>query len=200
MSADPAAQVAPKVEIPITEPTTDTKKIPKVVFIDNVEAWVEKYTDDALFAQMNELYQKYKFMEQNLHRSRQSLYVKLPDIKKTLEMVAMLKTRHESEEKEISTNFLLSDNIWAKAKVPNTNGKVGLWLGANVMVEYSYAEAIGLLGKNLINAEAKIKETEDSIDFLKDQLTTTEVNLARIYNQGVMNNKKKTAEEQAKKL
>ena len=200
MSADPAAQVAPNVDIPITEPTTDTKKIPKVVFIDNIEAWVEKYTDDALFAKMNELYQKYKFMEQNLHRQRQSLYVKLPDIKKTLEMVAMLKTRHESEDKEISTNFLLSDNIWAKAKVPNTNGKVGLWLGANVMVEYSYAEAIGLLGKNLVNAEAKIKETEDSIDFLKDQLTTTEVNLARIYNQGVMNNKKKTAEEQAKKL
>ena len=200
MSADPAAQVAPNVDIPITEPTTDTKKIPKVVFIDNIEAWVEKYTDDALFAKMNELYQKYKFMEQNLHRQRQSLYVKLPDIKKTLEMVAMLKTRHESEDKEISTNFLLSDNIWAKAKVPNTNGKVGLWLGANVMVEYSFAEAIGLLGKNLVNAEAKIKETEDSIDFLKDQLTTTEVNLARIYNQGVMNNKKKTAEEQAKKL
>ena len=200
MSADQAAEVAPIVEIPITEPTTDPKKIPKVVFIDNVEAWVEKYTDDALFAKMNELYQKYKFMEQNLHRQRQSLYVKLPDIKKTLEMVAMLKTRHESEEKEISTNFLLSDNIWAKAKVPNTNGKVGLWLGANVMVEYSYAEAIGLLGKNLVNAEAKIKETEDSIDFLKDQLTTTEVNLARIYNQGVVNNKKKTAEEQAKKL
>ena len=200
MSADQAAEVAPIVEIPITEPTTDPKKIPKVVFIDNIEAWVEKYTDDALFAKMNELYQKYKFMEQNLHRQRQSLYVKLPDIKKTLEMVAMLKTRHESEEKEISTNFLLSDNIWAKAKVPNTNGKVGLWLGANVMVEYSYAEAIGLLGKNLVNAEAKIKETEDSIDFLKDQLTTTEVNLARIYNQGVVNNKKKTAEEQAKKL
>lgn len=111
-------------------------------------------------------------------------------------MVAMLKTKHESDNQEISTNYLLSDNIWAKAKVPNTNGKVGLWLGANVMVEYTYAEAIVLLGKNLKNAEAKIKETEDSIDFLKDQTTTTEVNLARIYNQGVLNNKKK--EEAAK--
>ena len=200
MSADQVEAIAPvatKVVIPITETSTDTKQIPKVIFIENIEAWVDKYTDDALFAQMNELYQKYKFMEQNLHRSRQSLYVKLPDIKKTLEMVAMLKTRHESEEKEISTNFLLSDNIWAKAKVPNTNGKVGLWLGANVMVEYSYVEAITLLGKNLLNAEAKIKETEDSIDFLKDQITTTEVNLARIYNQGVLNNKKK-ADDKAK--
>ena len=74
----------------------------------------------------------------------------------------------EGDQKELNTNFLLSDNIWAKAKVPNTTGKVGLWLGANVMVEYTYAEAIVLLGKNLSNAEAKIKETEDDIDFLKD--------------------------------
>jgi len=95
----------------------------------------------------------------------------------------------------MNTNFLLSDNIWAKAKVPNTTGKVGLWLGANVMVEYTYAEAIVLLGKNLANAEAKIKETEDDIDFLKDQITTTEVNLARIYNQGVLNNKSKAEKE-----
>ena len=95
----------------------------------------------------------------------------------------MLKAKYEDEsDKELSTNFLLSDNIWAKAKVPNTTGKVGLWLGANVMVEYTYDEAVKLLSKNLHNAESKIKETEDDLDFLKDQITTTEVNLARIYN------------------
>ena len=56
------------VRIPITEEALDenTRKIPKVLFIDNTEAWVDKYTDDALFAQMNELYQKYKYMENNL--------------------------------------------------------------------------------------------------------------------------------------
>ena len=61
-----------KIQIPITETAIDenTKKIPKVIFIDNTEAWVEKYTDDALFTQMNELYQKYKFMESNLARAR----------------------------------------------------------------------------------------------------------------------------------
>ena len=61
-----------KIQIPITETAIDenTKKIPKVIFIDNTEAWVEKYTDDALFTQMNELYQKYKFMENNLARAR----------------------------------------------------------------------------------------------------------------------------------
>ena len=59
-----------KVVIPITEPNDNPRKIPKVIFIDDTEAWVEKYTDDSLFAQMNELYQKYKFMEQNLLRAR----------------------------------------------------------------------------------------------------------------------------------
>ena len=140
---------------------------------------------------MNELYQKYKYMEVNLHRARQNLKVKLPDIKKTLDMVAMLKQKYDGEDKELETNYLLSDNVWAKAKIPNNTGKVGLWLGANLMVEYTYEEAIKLLSKNLANAEAKIKETEDDIDFLKDQLTTSEVNLARVYNQGVLNNRAK---------
>ena len=146
--AQAIAQKAMDVKIPITEDALDenTKKIPKVVFIDNTEAWVDKYTDDALFAQMNELYQKYKYMENNLVRARQSLKTKLPDIKRTLEMVCMLKAKHDSDDKAMNTNFLLADNIWAKAKVPNTSGNVGLWLGANVMVEYTYVEAVKLLG------------------------------------------------------
>ena len=49
----------------------------------------------------------------------------------------------------METNFLISDNIWARAKIPNNTGNVGLWLGANVMVEYSFDEAISILERNL---------------------------------------------------
>ena len=185
-----------QVKIPMTEDSTEnSRKIPKVIFIENTEAWVERYTEDALFAQMNELYQKYKYMEVNLHRARQNLRVKLPDIKKTLEMVAMLKQKYDGDNKELESNYLLSDNVWAKARIPNTTGKVGLWLGANLMVEYTYEEALKLLSKNLANAEMKIKETDDDIDFLKDQLTTSEVNLARVYNMGVLNTRAKADAE-----
>ncbi len=59
------------------------------------------------------------------------------------------------------------------------------------MVEYTHDDAIKLLGRNLISAEEKLQETEDDIDFLKDQITTTEVNMARVYNQGVANKQKK---------
>ena len=98
-----------------------------------------------------------------------------------------MKQKHDGEDKEVDTNFLVSDNIWAKAKVPNTTGKVGLWLGANVMVEYTFGDALTLLGKNLANAQTKFTETEDDLDYLKEQTTTLEVNIARVYNQGVAN-------------
>jgi hypothetical protein len=56
----------------------------------------------------------------------------------------------------MEANFLISDNIWARAKIPNDTGKVGLWLGANVMVEYSFEEALVLLERNLSNAMFRI--------------------------------------------
>tara|TARA_B110000305_G_C18981736_1_gene421958 strand:+ start:36 stop:212 length:177 start_codon:yes stop_codon:yes gene_type:complete len=58
MSAEIVKNEEKKVVIQITETALNenTKKIPKVIFIDNVEAWVDKYSDDELFTQMNELY------------------------------------------------------------------------------------------------------------------------------------------------
>jgi hypothetical protein len=47
----------------LTEGSDNPRKIPQAIFIDNTEAWVEKYGGDELIANMNELYQKYKFME-----------------------------------------------------------------------------------------------------------------------------------------
>lgn len=106
----------------------------------------------------------------------------------------MLKEKHDKQE-EMKTNFLISDNVWAKATIPNDTGKVGLWLGANVMIEYSHDEALALLERNLKNAEIRIASTEEDLNFLKDQITTTEVNIARCYNQTVANDQKKKEEE-----
>ena len=182
--------------IPLTEASDNPRKIPQAVFIDNTEAWVDRYGGDELINQMNELYQKYKFMENQLTRGKESLRVKTPDIKKTLDMVRMLKAKHD-ESQAITSNFLISDNVWAKATIPNTSGKVGLWLGANVMVEYTCDEALALLERNLKNAETRLKSTEEDLVFLKYQITTTEVNIARSYNQTVANEQRKKNEAAA---
>jgi len=53
------------------------------------------------------------------------------------------------------------------------------------MVEYSFGEAVALLTKNLEGAKKTISTIEEDLNFLKDQITTTEVNIARIFNYGV---------------
>lgn len=47
--------------------------------------------------------------------------------------------------------------MYAKATVDTSSTEtVCLWLGANVMVEYTYPEALTLLGENLSGAEGKL--------------------------------------------
>ena len=109
-------------------------------------------------------------------------------------MVNILQEKKEEGEETMKTNFLISDNIWARAEVENT-GKVGVWLGANVMVEYTYEEAFKLLNKNYENAKTKLTSTYEDLDYIKDQITTMEVNMARVYNQNVVNTQKKAKDK-----
>lgn len=91
-------------------------------------------------------------------------------------------------------DFLLTDTIWAKGRVDKAIEKVSLWLGANTLVEFPLADAKVLLSKNLENAQGNLKTFEEDLLFLKDQITTCEVNIARTYNQ----NLKLTQEKQQK--
>jgi hypothetical protein len=52
-----------------------------------------------------------------------------------------------------------ADTIYAKAEVA-CDGRVCLWLGANVMLEYSYEEAVGVLETSLGNAREKLVRRE----------------------------------------
>lgn len=59
------------------------------------------------------------------------------------------------------------------------------------MLEYSTDEAIELLEKNLGAATRSLEEVRGEIDFCKDQITTVEVAMARVYNWDVQQRKKK---------
>ena len=79
---------------------------------------------------------------------------------------------------------MLSDQLYVNAKVPATD-KVCLWLGANVMLEYNIDDAENLLQKNLATAESSLEDLANDLCFLRDQITTTEVSMARVYNHDV---------------
>uniref|UniRef100_A0A8C9J960 Prefoldin subunit 3 n=1 Tax=Panthera tigris altaica TaxID=74533 RepID=A0A8C9J960_PANTA len=137
-------------------------------------------TADIVLKKLDEQYQKYKFMELNLAQKKRRLKGQIPEIKQTLEILKYMQKKKESTS-SLETRFLLADNLYCKASVPPTD-KVCLWLGANVMLEYDIDEAQALLEKNLSTATKNLDSLEEDLDFLRDQFTTTEVNMARVYN------------------
>eukprot|EP00287_Rhodomonas_sp_CCMP768_P007663 CAMPEP_0196722614 /NCGR_PEP_ID=MMETSP1091-20130531/4944_1 /TAXON_ID=302021 /ORGANISM="Rhodomonas sp., Strain CCMP768" /LENGTH=206 /DNA_ID=CAMNT_0042064363 /DNA_START=202 /DNA_END=823 /DNA_ORIENTATION=- len=175
MSSDAAAK----------ESSSSPGGIPQAEFIENVDAHLEKAktNHEETLKQLQDLYSKYKFIEQRLAQSKANLKGKMPEIKKTLEALKFLKTKAEKDE-EYTTNFELAPNILATAKLAKVE-KVCLWLGANVMMEFTFEEAEALLGGNLETATTNLGKVNEQLDYLRDQVTTTEVNIARVYNHEV---------------
>ena len=84
--------------------------------------------------------------------------------------------------------------MFARARVNvHEESNVCLWLGANVMLEYPRGEAIELLQKNLTQAKQALAELIEDMGFLRDQITTTEVNMARVFNWDVKERRKQKA-------
>ncbi|KAG8176688.1 hypothetical protein JTE90_018417 [Oedothorax gibbosus] len=174
---------------------TNSLGIPSAIFVEDVESFMKKDDNqenaELVLRRLDEQHSKYKFMEMNLFRKKRTLKRQIPDIKTSLDMLKLLKSKKESKD-TVDSQFMLCDDLYIKAKVPPTN-KVGLWLGANVMLEYTLNDAEALLSKNLNTATKNLSQLEDDLDFLRDQLTTTEVNMARVYNWDV---KRRAAEKE----
>eukprot|EP00993_Chasmostoma_nieuportense_P004389 NODE_5060_length_704_cov_54.984402_g4897_i0.p1 GENE.NODE_5060_length_704_cov_54.984402_g4897_i0~~NODE_5060_length_704_cov_54.984402_g4897_i0.p1 ORF type:complete len:213 (+),score=60.15 NODE_5060_length_704_cov_54.984402_g4897_i0:63-641(+) len=177
----------------------NARGIPAVEFVSDVAMHLKAKDMNAegCLKQMQESYSKYKLMDYKLGQNKTSLKSKLPEIKKTLEMVQHLKKQVDADE-VIETYFGLSDTVFANAIIKDRPQSVGLWLGANVMVEYTYEEALDLLNNNLAAAQINLDHTLEDLAYLRDQLTVSEVNIARVYNFEVKNKRRLKAEAEAK--
>lgn len=155
--------------------------IPEATFVDNVDEFMNKPENagevDKVLRKLDEQHGKYKFMEYTLGTKRRRLRQQIPDLARSLEIIDKLKAQKQDTE----TQFLLSDQVFMKANVPPTK-TVFLWLGANVMLEYSLEDAEKLLSTNMATATKNLNCVDHDLDFLRDQCTTTEVNMARVYN------------------
>ncbi|CAG5027986.1 unnamed protein product [Parnassius apollo] len=155
--------------------------IPEAVFVDNVDEFMKLPENsggvEKVLRKLDEQHSKYKFMEYTLASKRRRLRQQIPDLARSLEMIEKLKTQND----EMETQFLLSDQVFVKANIAPTK-TVYLWLGANVMLEYSLEDAEKLLTTNMATAKKNLSCVEHDLDFLRDQWTTTEVNMARVYN------------------
>ena len=184
-SQQEAKQEDPLLKVLVDKTKKNSRGVPTMNFIDNVEDWIDKFTSDKLISYINQYLNKYKFMEAQIVKSNEGLNVKIPDIEKCLETIEYLEKK--DKEKPVNIDYMVSNNLWAKAEV-NVPDSVFLWLGANVMCEYKMDEAKTLLNQNLLNAQNQIKKNNSDLEFIKDQMTVCEVNIARVYNETVRRN------------
>lgn len=112
-------------------------------------------------------------MESNTQRRAAGLKDKIPDIKKTLDMVRFLKSRKEEDE-PVETLYELNDTLFAKAAV-QTAKEVYLWLGANVMLAYPTDEAEIMLVEKLSSAKIAAVACDEDLDFLREQITVSSI-------------------------
>ena len=127
-------------------------------------------------------------------RAGQNCQTKIPDIEKSLALVRNLQKRKESGETTI-TRYNLADNVYGKAEIDTSVGIVNLWLGANVMLEYTYDEAIEFLSRNESSARSEFKIVNDDLAFVRDQIVTSEVSMTRIFNWDVRRKRGTTEKE-----
>ncbi|CAL1673399.1 unnamed protein product [Lasius platythorax] len=153
-----------KMEIELSEDRKSYAGIPEADFVDDVEAFMAKPENesvDKVLRKFDESHGKYKFMEYNLVNKRRRLKAQIPDLERSLEMIEKLQIEKNNSH-NLETQFLLSEQVYAKAIIPPTDKEV--------------------LTKNIEAAKKNLGYVEHDLDFVRDQFTTMEVNMARIYN------------------
>lgn len=161
--------------------STNTLGIPEAVFIDDIKAAAPTVEEaERLYQEKSELMQKYRLLENHLLSKVQQLKDNKPSVVENLTAVRKLELMADQGEKK--THFAISDSLYSSAVI-SSQSTVGLWLGANLMVEYPFSEAKNLLEDNLAHLDSQIEATNQNLSFLRDQIITTEVTLSRLVNQ-----------------
>lgn len=143
-------------------------------------------TPEATLQHFKFLTSKYKMMEESLQIRRMRLKAKIEEIKNSLEIVTQLAATKAST----VVDYELGDTLFARATI-DPSPKVHLWLGANVLLEYESKEAQDLLKKKLADNEVALEKLEHDLTFARNQITTMEVNTARLHNHVIQTQKHK---------
>merc|ERR1719310_2682905 len=138
----------------VETPKESSRGIPAQEFIENVPEYCKAFGDaQAVITAQQEMYSKYKFMEAQMAQHRNAVASKKAEIGKSLDILQRLIAKRDNGDECMKTHFQLGDCLHAKANIPtNEDSRVCLWLGANVMLEYTYEDALELLTNNKAQA------------------------------------------------
>ncbi|KAL3932673.1 MAG: hypothetical protein SGPRY_000610 [Prymnesium sp.] len=176
-----------------SEEGSTREAMPTATFITDLEPFLKKEgTAEKALEKLQRLlkveYSALKFIEQRLTQKKAKLKFKLPEIEKSYACAVQMEEAAglcalQKEGEPLTAHYELGQCIYAKAKMNvHEDDKVCLWLGANVMLEYPRSEAIELLSRQLADAKKGLAITIEDMGFLREQITITEVNMARVFN------------------
>eukprot|EP00767_Chilomastix_cuspidata_P008136 gnl/Chilomastix_cuspidata/920.p3 GENE.gnl/Chilomastix_cuspidata/920~~gnl/Chilomastix_cuspidata/920.p3 ORF type:complete len:135 (+),score=69.80 gnl/Chilomastix_cuspidata/920:200-604(+) len=120
-------------------------------------------------------------MKQYLLNERETRSKAIPELETNLGIITRLRDAAAAGESSVPFLYQLGDLLYAKARITDVS-RLNLWLGADIMVEYSLDEAEGLLRKNLEDVRAAIQGVEGNLHFLQEQMETAQCNLTRVQN------------------
>lgn len=178
---------------------TNPRGIPEAPFVEKVEEFIKDPNDfDLCFSKFQERLSKYKFMQESKSSNISQLKIRIPDLENSLKICRTLKSKDEP----VETSYQLNDTLFTKGQVETGEDlQIGLWLGADVMLEYPVSEAIELLTEKLADAKENLRISTEDMEFLRENITTMEVNCARLYNWDVERRQAlKQAEQGTEKL
>ena len=74
----------PLLKVLIDKTKKNSRGVPAMNFIENIDEWIDKFTSSRLISYINQYLNKYKFMEAQIVKSNEGLNIKIPDIEKCL--------------------------------------------------------------------------------------------------------------------
>ncbi|CAK5113885.1 unnamed protein product [Meloidogyne enterolobii] len=146
------------------------RNILKALVLENVENYLteKKKTLDDVQEDERDNFRRYKLLETSALQQKTNIL----DYQKSIDSLKMLVEQKTKKANSVLVTYKLDENLFSDAVIEEMD-RVCIWLGANVMVEYKLEEAQELLTKHLANIEQTNGETEEELDFLRDQITTT---------------------------
>lgn len=170
--------------------------LPSVRFLEDEEAFLREtgLSEEEAALEMRQAFQQLQQLSESFGGRRAALEDKLPETEKNLAMVRHLRRQQEGD-KDTVAQFELIGGVYAKARVP-PSGRVALWLGANVMLEYSLDEAETFLAQSVAQTQRLLSECIDDLRHLEDQRNTLEVNINRMHNHAMQRRRLKQQQQQ----
>ncbi|KAL7715804.1 Prefoldin subunit 3 [Entamoeba marina] len=150
--------------------------------IEDVPAYVkEKGGIEQAVKSFEDTYKNLKFFENVVEQRKESMANKIAETESTLKYVNLLESKTDSS---VETKFEISSGLYLPVKI-NKPKTVNLWIGANVMLEYSFEDAKTMLNENLSKARENISKLDIDTEHLTNEIKKMEALISKVVDAGV---------------